>query len=548
MKVLFLMSHAGQARNFESTVRGLAERGHEVHMGFDRLEKRNLPGLSDLAETLVEEYYGVTSGPVPRPSKDDWAVVSSRIRASLDYVRYLGPEFKDAPKLRRRAEGFAPPRVAKIVGPLPKPGKAVARRALKRAERATPISEPIRAYLEQLAPDVVLVTPLLEPGTFQTEFLRAANDLGIPTCHCVASWDNLTTKGLIHELPDVITVWNEDQVREAVELHNVPAERVVVTGGVPYDHWFGWSPSRSREEFAAATGLDPKRPFVLYVGSSGFIAPDEAGYIIEWIRALEREGLGDIQVLARPHPVNPLRGDKPSQRELLTLENVVLYPPAGANPTNVEARQDYFDSLYYSSAVAGVNTTAFLEAAIVGRPVFTVLADHYAETQRGVLHFHHLLTAGGGLLNAAESYEDHANDLREALAAHHPEGCVSERSQRFVAAFIRPYGVDEPATPRMLAAIEELGELQKEPGVAISRSLSGRMLSRKVRREIDKEADRRKRAKHAQNRELAERRAAAKATKAAAKASKPTKAEKLAKEKESKTDQGEKDSGRQEAA
>ena len=39
MKVLFLMSHAGAARNFESTLRGLAERGHEVHMAFDRMEK-----------------------------------------------------------------------------------------------------------------------------------------------------------------------------------------------------------------------------------------------------------------------------------------------------------------------------------------------------------------------------------------------------------------------------------------------------------------------------------------------------------------------------
>jgi hypothetical protein len=495
VKVLFLMSHAGQARNFESTVRGLAGRGHHVHMAFDRMEKKNLPGLRDLADTLVAEYPNVTSGAAVQPAKEECSIVSGRLRASLDYMRYLGPEFRDAPKLRRRAERFAPPQVEELVGSLPRPGRAVVRRAMLSAERATPISETVRSFVSEQNPDVVLVTPMLEPGTYQTEFVRAANDLGIPTCLCVASWDNLTTKGLIHELPDVVTVWNEDQRNEAVALHHVPEDRVIVTGAVPYDHWYEWSPSRTREEFAAATGLDPSRPFVLYVGSSGFIAPDEAAYVVEWIRELERQGLTDVQVLVRPHPVNPMRGDKPSQLELATLPRVVLYPPAGANPTNEQARKDYFDSLYYSSAVAGVNTTAFLEAAIVGRPVFTVLADRYAETQRGVLHFQHLLTAGGGLLQAAETYEEHAADLRLALDAPHPEGCVSERSRRFTEAFIRPYGLDEPSTPRMLTAIEELGQIEKQPGGVVSRNPFGRAFSRIARRRLRKEQGRRRTAK-----------------------------------------------------
>src|SRR5919106_424818 len=101
MRVLFFMSHAGQARNFESTLRGLAERGHEVHMAYDRLDKKNLPGVSDLANALVAEYPLLTSGGHPQPRKDDWGWIASRLRLALDYMRYLQPEFKDAPKLRR---------------------------------------------------------------------------------------------------------------------------------------------------------------------------------------------------------------------------------------------------------------------------------------------------------------------------------------------------------------------------------------------------------------------------------------------------------------
>jgi hypothetical protein len=497
MKVLWFMSHAGQVRNFESTLRGLAGRGHQIHLAFERQEKKNLPGLHDLAGALVSQYAGITTGEAPRAPKYDWSLVSSRLRASVDYTRYLGPEYAEAPKLRRRAERFAPARVEERYRRLSRPGRAVMRGGLRLAERATPISESITGYLREREPDVVLVTPLLEPGSLQVEFLRAANHLGIPTCFCVASWDNLTTKGLIHELPDAMMVWNEHQVKEAIDLHHVPAERIVVTGAVPYDHWFGWTPSRGRAEFAAATGLDPARPFVLYVGSSGFIAPDEAAYIIEWVQELERQGLHGVQVLARPHPVNPLRGDKPSQVALERLENVHLYPPAGANPTNAQARADYFDSMYYCSAVAGVNTTAFLEAGIVGRPVFTVLADRYDETQRGVLHFQHLLNAGGGLLHTSETYSEHAADLRKALAAQHPEECVSGRSRSFTEAFIRPYGLDEPATPRMLAAIEEVADREKRPRRVVSMNPLGRMLSRAARRQIDKERRRRQDAKRA---------------------------------------------------
>src|SRR4030095_13968020 len=90
---------------------------------------------------------------------------------------------------------------------------------------------------------------------------------------CVASWDNLTSKGLVRVLPDHVVVWNEAQKREATALHGVPADRVLVTGAQLFDRWFTMQPSRSREEFCRAAGLDPERPFLLYVGASLFIAP-----------------------------------------------------------------------------------------------------------------------------------------------------------------------------------------------------------------------------------------------------------------------------------
>ena len=120
--------------------------------------------------------------------------------------------------------------------------------------------------------------------------MRAAKRLGLHTAYPVFSWDNLTNKGLVHELPEVVLVWNESQAKEAVELQDIPRERVRVLGAWSYDHWFDWPPSTSREEFCARVGLRADRPFVLYVCSSGFVARDEVAFVRRWLAALRARG------------------------------------------------------------------------------------------------------------------------------------------------------------------------------------------------------------------------------------------------------------------
>jgi hypothetical protein len=99
----------------------------------------------------------------------------------------------------------------------------------------------------------------------------------------------------------------------------------------------------------------------------------------------------------------------------------------------------------------GVNTTAMVEAAIVGRTVLSVLADEFKDTQRGTLHFRYLLTEHGGFLRTAASLPEHAQQLAETLRA--PE-IGRAACARFVASFVRPAGLDLPATPILVEALE----------------------------------------------------------------------------------------------
>jgi hypothetical protein len=108
---------------------------------------------------------------------------------------------------------------------------------------------------------VLLLTPLLYFGSYAGEYVRAARALGIRTLLGVGSWDHLTTKGLIHEAPDRVVVWNEAQRIEAGELHGIAPDRVTVTGAQAYDHWFVQKPTLSREAFQREGG-NPRRSTV----------------------------------------------------------------------------------------------------------------------------------------------------------------------------------------------------------------------------------------------------------------------------------------------
>src|SRR5207253_10564646 len=115
--------------------------------------------------------------------------------------------------------------------------------ALGAVERAIPTCGRIDGFLHDRAPDAVLVTPGVEFGSSQVEYVKSARRAGIPPGVCIPSWDNLTGKGLIRVVPDRVFVWNEIQVGEAVEMHGVPKGRVVVTGAQKFDEWFERAPT-----------------------------------------------------------------------------------------------------------------------------------------------------------------------------------------------------------------------------------------------------------------------------------------------------------------
>ena len=459
MNILFAMASAEYVRFYDETIQLLAARGHRVALAVNMQRDKKPVRLEhvDAADGRV-----VTLGLVPE-RVDVWAPIADGLRGIMDFSRYLHPRLASAPALRARMKRKALPRGFYFLDAVRSLGVAGTRSLLKALtvlQRAIPSSRSVEAFLREHTPDVVLVSPLVDARSDQVELVKAAHALGIPVGACIPSWDNLTNKGFMRVQPDAVIVWNEAQKREAVEYHAVSPETVVVTGAQPFDRWFIRTPSATREQFCDRVGLPADRPFILYTCSSSFISisPAELEFVRTWIAALRANAaLATMPILIRPHPYNFTAW---AAAEFPDQPGVVVWPPGQYNPLEEESRNGFFDSLFHSAAVVGINTSAMIEAAILGRPVLSMLTKEFSRTQEGTLHFHHLLPENGGFLRLASTLDEHVAQLAHVMS-HQDEARAETR--RFVSSFIRPHGLDVPCTPLVADAIEALGRRGRRP-------------------------------------------------------------------------------------
>jgi hypothetical protein len=428
-----------QHRRFVRLIAELAERGAEVVIAFPSTQKvrikkalREFPNVS-----------GVSYDEVSRPEAGQALALLRHVR---DYGWYLSPQQEVASYNRRRALEQVLQTVggeALDVDPAwPDPPFSVDQVARERVDvelgeldLALPPDPGVVEFMRAQRPDVVLVSPLVLQGAHQTEVVKAARLLDLPTGFLVHSWDNLSNKGRVHVAPDRVYVWNEVQRREAVELHGIDTDRVVVIGATHWDPFFALQPSCSYDEFCAAHGFDPADPVVLYLASTKNVCDDEPVVVERWLRAVRAAPgrLAHANVLVRPHPMEEERWASWTASDERT----------SVSSRKAAKSQGLYDELHHATVAVGLNTSAQIEASILGTPVYSFFAGDLALGQRGSLHFYYLLEEHGGAVRYAQTLDEHVDQLERGLA-----GDVDrEAIRRFCEAFVRPRGLDRPVTP-----------------------------------------------------------------------------------------------------
>ncbi len=452
MNFLLILRSKPYVQFYRAAIAELIARGHSVRVAWPEHEK-------DGGHQALDGLDGVSWETFSPWRTDSWRQGAELSRYFKNYVHYLKPPYRDAHKVRRRmfdllmltSTGAREASWGEPIG-LSLPQSDVQRliQACDIVEASIP-SDPAHEdiILRGARPDVVLFAPVVEIAPLQADLIKSARALGIPSVMLLFSWDNLSTKGTLHVAPDWMLTWNERQRQEAVELHGYPADRVGIVGACRFDAFYEGQPASSYEAFCATVGLDPARPCVTYVCSSALLGR-EWTFIEEWIAAIRTSPdapLREANILVRAHPDIVFDGiaDETTMRRKRDEHHGLThsgrpFSDQAAVLTYGKNPRFYYDTLHHSAVVVGLNTTAEIEAAMLGVPVLTVLAeDDEIDGQASTLHFHYILEENGGFVRAARSLAEHAMQLAAALRSG--RGQPSET----VKDFVRPWGWDTSA-------------------------------------------------------------------------------------------------------
>lgn len=456
MKIIFVMRYTHHFHYFKSIVKALYERGHDATVLFTR-NTRN-PRNEDIFLEGVES----SRSDIPKLKYDFikntegfWNGLASLIHVILSYRRYLRVE-NQSDYYRDRMTVYIPwyltPFISwRISWPIVR--SDFFGRFLKFLERRIPYAPSVMEEIKKFNPEAIIVAPPNMSGTsVDSEYIRVAKHLKIPVAVPVISWDYLGTKGFIATHPDLLLVWNETQVKDAMEHHEIERNTIKIIGAPVFDNWFSHlKPLLSKEEFCAKYGLNPKWPIITYIGSSRNMAKDES-----WIIDLMLESFANhpdlrvknTQVIIRPHPHNY----KIYQRLKQEFKPVFILPEHGTLPNTDSNLHFFYDTLNVSDlAIQGVNTSGVIDAMIAGVPTVTFLTDEYRATQVDTTHFQQLLE------NKVMPFLNNPEDLAPVLLSIlNGKDEYKDKGVNFIKNFIRPCGLNVAAGERAVVEIEKL--------------------------------------------------------------------------------------------
>lgn len=226
--------------------------------------------------------------------------------------------------------------------------------------------------IEKIKPDFVFC---LTPYFIEEEFLlRAAQELKIPLCTAILSFDNLTTRSYIPVQFEKYLLWNKYNEKELRRIYPESANKSVEIVGAPqFDFYYDSSYIWEEEKWRSKLRLPSARPVILFGSASAIIAPQEEQWLIDLDAAIERgEIINNPIILLRRHPNESI--DRWQQVRQNT-RNIFFDEPwqAGVEvigKTNItrEDIEKLVSTLYHSAVHINASSTMTIDGSIFDKP------------------------------------------------------------------------------------------------------------------------------------------------------------------------------------
>jgi len=448
IKILFVLRSYGHLPTFRRSIQILAQRGHTVFvLIYKNLTNESLEEIRALEKQFDNVRY-------------DWTVPSARGGTLVFHLRELSTYRKhlltsgDHQFYALRWKKYIHPKLQYIFTWKLARASLKTKFAgwiLKTIEHLTPPQEDVIRHINTIRPDVILVTPVNQRySSMELEYLKVAVALGIPSLLPIGSWDHITSKGVYHVIPDRFLVWNEKQVKELFRHHGVSPARVRIVGALTMDHWLAPPELSPRDVFCKQYGLRSEDPILLYCCSSSVASKNETWLVAELRKILDEsddERLRKTQIILRPHPQNFQVYEK------LDVRGITVIPRGEPFHGKEEGQKIFYDTLYHSVAVVGINTSAMLDAVIMGKPVIALYRDSYVSIQVEMHHFKSLLEEQ--VVDLVKTPKETRNAIRNIIEGRDKR---KEYRERFIKDYLRPRGLTVFAGESVANEVEDIAK------------------------------------------------------------------------------------------
>jgi hypothetical protein len=205
---------------------------------------------------------------------------------------------------------------------------------------------------------IVLTSSGVEPYVY--ELIRDAKRLKIKTTMVIENWDNLTSKSVIVEKPDYITVMGESSVEKARTIQKLDST-CIIPAGLPKHNLM--------RQFKSTPQLKryPGTPITIqYLGFS--VPHNEVKLINNIVKELgERTNPENWRFIYRPHPAKQARrGDSIELDSRVIVQTYDYYKNSEHLPLIDES---YIEKLNHVDLIISTPTTMALEAMMLNKKV-----------------------------------------------------------------------------------------------------------------------------------------------------------------------------------